>query len=222
MATRLRDLIRQYSGDGSPSDEFVNAQRIEDRFKEKLDAINADGRLTTVGKREETDKLARETRDAVEKWLDSSQKWYRDSLAASMEEIRKAVIPKRSADLGDRFDAALRRSEIRRACEGMNPQEIEILYRTADSSDVRAALEELPRIEKKSGAVVVRDYVSPALRQEVLIQAGRRALPDVAENIDRATSTISTYGTIAATLRNGIKIAADAPPKPVLLSQRAK
>jgi len=223
MATRLRDLIRQYVGDGSPSEEFVSAQRIEDRFKERRDAINADGRLTTVGKREATDKLAGETRAAVDKWLDSSQRWSKDSLATSMNEIRKAVIPKRSDDPADRLEGAFRRSEIRRACEGWNSQEIEVLYRTADSSDVRAALEELPRIEKKSsGAVMVKPFIRDEVRAEVLIEAGKRALPDVAENIDRATSTISMYGTLAATLRQDIAAASPDAAKPVLVSRRAK
>ena len=219
----VRDLIRQYSGDGAPSDEFTEARRIEDGFKEKLATIQADGRLTSVGKQDEIEKLARETREAVEKWLATSQKWSQDSLVVATEELRKAVTPKRSEDLGDRLEAAHRRSEIRRAvaAEKMNAQDVEILYRTTDSPDVRAALEELPRIQKKSGAVIVRDYISPELRAEVLIQAGRRALPDVAEKIDWATSTISTYETIAATLRQDIISAAPdvAKPEPVILSR---
>ena len=101
-------------------------------------------------------------------------------MAAALDELRKAVEPKRPEDLGDRLEAAHRRSEIRRvvAAEKMNDQDFEILYRTTTSAEVRGALEELPHIQKKNGAVIVRSFVSPELCAEVLLTAGRLASPE--------------------------------------------
>ena len=50
----------------------------------------------------------------------------------------------------------------------------------------------------------------------MLLEAGKRALPDVAKNVDRLNSTISKFGTIAAALRNEIKAAAPDAVEPAI------
>ncbi|TDI37011.1 MAG: hypothetical protein E2P02_23705 [Acidobacteria bacterium] len=172
----IKDLIRQYStGKRAPTEDFAAAQAIADTFAEQLAAINSNTRLTRLGKSEAATELAHETLAAVDGWHDPLKKRMSEAGKFFENQLHAAVTPKRSDDPADRMDAALLRAELRRAVAGMNAQEIEVLYRTADSEDIRTALEELPRIEKKVGpSSCARTYPRPCARRCCLRRVGAR------------------------------------------------
>lgn len=178
----IKDLIRQFS-QGSSNGDWSEVQRIADKFAERRAAIDADDKLTITGKAAETTKLVRETLDIVEKWRAPLLTKYDTYGKHLTDELRDAVTPPRSSDPADRMDAALLRAEVRRAVDGMNAQQIEILYRQGDGT-VRQALEELPSISVKRGAVIVRPFVSDKLRQDVLVEAARLKLPETSAKLD--------------------------------------
>lgn len=120
------------------------------------------------------------------------------------DELRAAVRSLPSKDLGDRLEAALLRSEIRRAASSMNQQQIEILYRGGDSA-IRSALEELPSIKTKGSAVIVRPFITDELQEEVLFESARRALPEVAEMVDDIKEIGGIYEAITAAVKNEVK-----------------
>lgn len=161
-----------------------------------------------------------ETLDVVEKWrapLQAKHDTYGKHLT---DELHAAVTPPRSNDPADRMDAALLRAEVRRAVNGMSGPQIEILYRQGDGT-VRQALEELPSISVKRGAVIVRPFVTDKLRQAVLVEAARLKLPETAAKLDDANHQATNFQTLAAALRKEITSAAPdaAQSEPVILSR---
>jgi len=96
----------------------------------------------------------------------------------------------------------------------MNEQELELLYRQGDHV-VRDALAEVKRIQVKNGAVRVREYVSAEVREKVLIEAGRQALPEKADLLDDLREVRGAFDSVAVAIRGEIKkLAPSAVPEP--------
>jgi len=216
----VKDLIRQFSQGSNGGSDWSEVQRIADTFEERRAAIDADKNLTITGKAAATAELVRATLVDVETWrapLQAKHETYSQHLT---DELHDAVTPPRSSDPADRMDAALLRAEVRRAVNGMNAQQIEILYRQGDAT-VREALAELPRITATKGAVVVKPFVSDKVRQDVLVEAARLKLPETAAKLDDANRQATNFQTLSSALRQEVTSAApDAvKPTPVILSR---
>ena len=217
------DLVRQHSQgtlqqlkrfDGnSIAQDLSDPERISSAFWQRHEEIGTDGRLTGDGKVGDRRTLGRDTLTALEKWhkplregLDAHEKKLRDDL-------RAAVLPRQSNDPADRMEAALLRAEVRRIAQGMGKLQLELLYRQGDHN-VRRALEELPQISAKNNAVSVRPFVTKELREEVLLESAREALPEVATRLDDIAEIRATYQTIAAALKREIQEAAPGAVEP--------
>ena len=206
----VRDLVRQYEeahqynilvdNKGNVSVTYEAVQRLSDDFAERLAAIRADKRLSAVGKSEAINKLARDTRAAMDKWRDTEQQRFDDYLNFLSGEIRDAVAPHRTDDANQ---SSLRR-EVRDAAKQMDALQREQLYRKGNAT-VRAALEELDDITvSKDGGVVIKPFVSKHLVEEVLLAAGREALPETAARIDATRAAEQRFHILAGALRDEV------------------
>ena len=221
MAKRVSfvsDLIRQYTTgtvqrlrrfDGSGiANTLSEVERLSRAFWERREAIAADERLTGAGRTDALRNAGRETLAALEKWHEPLRKGLDAHQQQLMSEILASVTPSsRSSDLGDRLEGALLRSEVRRAAQGMDALQLEILYRNGDAT-VRKALEELPNITVGKHGVSVRPFIPDELRHEVLLEAGRRARPEAAEQIHDIVEVRGVYNIVAAALKREIEQAA--------------
>lgn len=229
-ASLFLDLVKQHAlgtlqqlkrFDGSSiSEDFGEPGRIRSMFWERYDTILADGRLTPDGKGDGYRTLGRESLAALEKWHRPKREGLEKHEEQLCLELRAAVVPRQSNDPADRMDAALLRAEVRRIAQGMGKLQLELLYRQGDHN-VRRALEELPQISAKNNAVSVKPFVTAELREEVLLESARQALPETAERLEDIAEIRGIYKTIAAALRREIQEAAPGaiePAKPRIVA----
>ena len=206
----VQDLIRRYTelrefnilvtDRGEVSQTYADVRRLSDEFAEAVAAIRGDKRLSTVGKDEAIEKLARDTRTAVDEWHTAEQQRFDDYLAHLSDKLEEAVSPRGSDDANQ---SNLRR-EVRDAARGLDDLQREQLYRQGDAT-VRRALEELPAITgTKDGGILIKPFIGDELRQEVLLEAGRAALPATATAIDKTRAAEGRFLILAGALRNEI------------------
>lgn len=215
----VSDLIRQHVtgtlprlkrfGDGAASiaDMLAEAGRICWSFNQRREVIEADARLTGEGKLDALRAAGKETLATLESWHKPLREGLERHEKQLKEEIRAAVIHSPSKDLGDRLEASLLRSEIRKSVAGMTGTQLEVLYREGDGT-VRRALEEVKNVSVKNGAVRVVPFPSEKLVAEVLHSDGRQALPETAENFDDLEEIGAIYGQVAIAIKNEIRNAA--------------
>jgi hypothetical protein len=185
-------------------EDLATPAGISRRFLDKAAEIRRDARLTPTGQRDALREAGRAAWAEAEAWLTAKRAGLDAHEERILAEMRQAVLRPKASDLADRIEAALLRAEVRRGAAGLNPSELELLYRAGDST-VRAALEELPRIEAHgNGAVSVRPYVSEALRDEVLLDAGEKARPDLADTLHDVRLIRSVFATVTGALRQQI------------------
>jgi len=227
MATTTRrvslvhDLVRQHVTGTLPAlkrfDDvagmaatLTEAENIQESFSRKLDEIASDSRFTVTGKEEARVTAGRKALAALEKWhgplrtnLEAHEQQLRD-------ELRAVVSPKPpSGDVATRMEGFMVRSELRRAVAGKDREQIEVLYRTSKNPLIRKALEEIPDIvTTKDGALIEKPFITDEVREEVLLDAGRRALPETSERIEDINEVRGVYSSIAVALRREVEEAA--------------
>lgn len=175
-------------------------------FRESVTEIERDVNLTPQGKRHAMAVLGAKSLEALRGWRAPRQERLREGRERFTATIREAVSPPRPKDPGEVIEQALLRAEVRRACEGMSLLEREQVYRSADvDSNVRRALEEIPSIRKgRDGGVVVEPFVRAELRDEVLMELGRRRAPEAATELDKIIDLDAQDSQLVLALANEI------------------
>jgi len=221
----LEDLVRQYTsglGKLKRADPAAVAEvlavpgRIIREFYSQLDEVAGDRRLTEAGKADARREAGCKTLSQLRDWHGPLSDRQKKAEEVWLSELFSAVAPSRPTDVAERIEKAFLRHEVRQTARGMSTQELEITYRQGDAN-VRQALEELPSISKgKNGAVIVKPFVSDELRKEVLIEAGRRAKPDIGDQLDDLVEVREMYRTLFAVARREISEAAPGAVEPEL------
>jgi len=206
-------MLKRSDGRG-PADDLAEAERISRFFNDERQKIERDPRLTQAGRVDALRAAGKKALGELEKWSGPLREVLDRHESQLILELRGAIAPAPPKDTGERIEASLLRSEIRRAVSSMNEQELELLYRQGDHV-VRDALGEVKRIQVKNGAVRVREYVSAEVREEVLIEAGRQALPEKADLLDDLREVRGAFDSVAVAIRGEIKkVAPSAVPEP--------
>jgi len=206
-------MLKRSDGRG-PADDLAEAERISRSFNDERQKIARDPRLTQAGRTDPLRAAGKKTLGELEKWSGPLREVLDRHEAQLIAELRAAVEPEPPKDMGQRLEGVLLRGEIRRAAAGMSPEQLEILYRGGDST-IRNALSELPKVELKGGAVRILRYISDEVRQDVLMEAGRQALPDKADLLDDLLEVRGAFDSVAVAIRGEIKkLAPSAVPEP--------
>jgi hypothetical protein len=187
--------------------------RLAHALERKVDVIDGTHRLTPEGRAEDRLEAARETRAAAKAWIEPILAGLDKHEKAELARAAEVSAPTRSDNLADRIEAALQRAEIRRSLPvGMDQLAVDALYRNGGPI-VRAALDELPRVEVKNGVGVVKPYVSPELRQAILLDAAKTARPEIADALHDVEVTRSVCRGVHAALMRMCDLVA--PPDPL-------
>jgi hypothetical protein len=213
----LEDLIRQFGS----RDHHQPVIAIARDFREAIAAIEHDVNLTPQGKRHAKAVSGKKALEALTGWRTPRQERLRAGRERFTAQIREAVAPPRPKDPGEVVELALARAEVRRACAGMSTLEREQVYRSADiDHNTRRALEEIPSIRKgRDGGVVVEPFVRAELRDEVLMELGRRRAPEAATELDKIIDLDAQDSQLVLALANEISKVAPGSivPSPVRL-----
>lgn len=219
---KLRDiemLVRQHQGGlatalrvSDAEDARAKLARVVELARDmqrRVDAINADEDLTPVGRAKALAAAAANVGAALDKMDAALQRGLAEHKAALEAELASLAVQPEAGDVAARVERALLRSEIRNAARGLNAQGIEMLYRMG-SPTVRAALEELPRIEVTSvGLPRMTSFITEALKRDVLLEAGKARRPDTVALLDDMAVIGGAWSACAGALRTAIKGVAD-------------
>lgn len=218
MSKFLQDLIHQHTTntlreDSSAIAELAKVERMNTDLTHEVEAIAEDSRLAPEGKADKSRDAARETLAKLEKWHGPLRTGHDEREKNILGQLHEAVIPPRPSDPSERMEAALLRGEVRRKAEGMNAQQLELLYRQRDAT-IRLALEELPNITVKNNTVIVAPFITKELQTEVLLETGRSKRPDLAKMLDAINEKRQVFQTIVATFRREIERVAPGAVEP--------
>jgi len=157
--------------------------------------IEKDTRLSPAGMTDARRDLGKVLRAAFEKAVAPALRELEERERRCREQLRGAAEGDDDGDIGTCVSLAMARAATRAKLDALPALQVEAFYRSATPND-RLALREARRLVVREGGVAQEDWVRAEVVDEVEVAEGRRALPDVAAELEDARAVSGMIRTL--------------------------